>query len=85
MCKLWHDRTIRSGSKWKKEINDAIEKSDFAVLLIPSSYLQSEFIRENESPRLTRRIVDVLARRIGEGQLMIRYPSLIAGVTRIEL
>lgn len=52
---LWYDRKIDFGSQWRDEIKDALERSHAAILLISSSFMSSEFIKDNEVPYLLER------------------------------
>lgn len=48
----WVDTRIRVGSKWREEIQQAIERANVAILLISTDYLASDFIANNEIPPL---------------------------------
>ena len=48
----WDDRQIAPGQEWHKEITKAIEAADIAVLLVSPDFLNSEFIANEELPRL---------------------------------
>jgi chaperone protein DnaK len=50
--RLWFDRMIETGSSWETKINEAIETSDEAILLLSSDFLHSEFILASELPSL---------------------------------
>jgi hypothetical protein len=50
----WHDRLITPGSKWREEIQVAIEAARIAILLVSADYLASEFIMKNELPPLLK-------------------------------
>lgn len=45
---LWDDREICIGANWHEEIQDAINKSDFAILLVSSDFLTSEYVKKHE-------------------------------------
>jgi hypothetical protein len=44
----WDDTKLISGSRWRKEIENAIATAKVAVLLISADYLASEFIAKDE-------------------------------------
>jgi hypothetical protein len=46
----WDDEMIKPGSKWKDEIDGALQKARVAVLLVSSDFLNSQFIANNELP-----------------------------------
>lgn len=48
----WSDKKIIVGSDWQKEIEQAIERADIAILLISQPFVASKFIFENELPPL---------------------------------
>src|SRR5258706_15175147 len=49
---FWDDTRIASGSRWKKEIANALETSKIAVLLVSADFLASEFVALDELPPL---------------------------------
>ena len=49
---LWDDSRIQSGSNWRNEIQQAIDKANVAILLISADFLASDFVHENELPPL---------------------------------
>ena len=66
---VWEDRGIDPGDEWRKEILAALDRASVAVLLISTSFLNSDFIRTVEVPRLLERrrqggvrVIPVIAR-----------------------
>jgi M6 family metalloprotease-like protein len=53
--RVWVDRTIPAGSRWRQQIESAIAESSIAILLISQDFLASQFIYEEELPRILRR------------------------------
>ena len=51
---IWADTEIRSGERFKKEIDNAINSAKIAVLLLSKAFLDSEFILDHELPRLIK-------------------------------
>lgn len=49
---FWEDSRIMPGQKWKKEIEDALEETKVAILLISADFFASDFITNNELPPL---------------------------------
>jgi len=52
---VWDDRRIQADTDWFKEIEDAIHVASVAILMISANFLNSNFILEEEVPRLLRR------------------------------
>lgn len=47
----WVDKSeIDAGDEWEKEIKNAIEQSEMAILFISTDFLNSKFITEKELP-----------------------------------
>ncbi len=50
--RYWDDGEIASGQKWKEEIETALSDATIAVLLVSADFLASDFVVENELPKL---------------------------------
>lgn len=48
----WDDTRITAGQKWKTEIQKALDQARVAVLLISADFLASDFVAEDELPKL---------------------------------
>jgi predicted acylesterase/phospholipase RssA len=46
--KVWDDRQIAPGEKWRKTIADALAQTRVALLLVSPGFIKSEFIRNEE-------------------------------------
>lgn len=47
---LWDDERLTTGDDWEKEIKEAINESDIAILIISTDFLASDFITKKEIP-----------------------------------
>jgi hypothetical protein len=54
-CSLWDDRKIKAGDDWFPEIEKTLQDAGIAVMLISAHFLTSNFIREQEVPRILER------------------------------
>lgn len=52
---IWNDTQIRTSTKWKDEIFNALSKSRIAILLVSSEFLASDFIQNQELPKILDR------------------------------
>jgi TIR domain len=53
--KLWVDEDIQPGDPWDSRIEQGIERSGVALLLVSKDFLASDYIREQELPALVAR------------------------------
>jgi hypothetical protein len=49
---IWEDTQIPVGADWRKTIEDAINQSVAAILLVGQGFLASRFIKEKELPKI---------------------------------
>jgi hypothetical protein len=49
---VWSDRDIIPGQEWSVEIDNSLNRAKVAVLLVSANFLSSDFIRDQELPRL---------------------------------
>jgi len=49
---VWADNKIEPGQRWREQIEQAINNSRVAILVITADYLKSKFVRETELPLL---------------------------------
>lgn len=52
---VWDDRRIKAGDTWYAEIDAALKGCDIALLLISKEFLTSQFILQEEIPKLLQR------------------------------
>jgi len=55
LIKLWADTKLKSGDKWKIEIENALKRARAAILLVSADFLASGFIVDNELPPLLKK------------------------------
>ena len=49
---IWSDRRMEAGDQWREEIERALSNTDAALLLVSSDFLASDFIHNEELPRI---------------------------------
>jgi tetratricopeptide (TPR) repeat protein len=54
----WHDGLLEPGSEWRRDLEEALETCELAILLISADFLSSDFIQNDEMPRLLKRSRD---------------------------
>ncbi len=64
---IWSDKEIQSGDKWKVKIEEALSKSQVALLLVSTNFFSSKFIAEVELPT-------ILDKRMSEGMVVLWVP-----------
>jgi len=52
---VWSDDQIGAGVTWQREVEQAIARAQVAVLLVTASYLASDFIVDDQIPKLLQR------------------------------
>ena len=62
LLKTWDDRKLAGGDDWFSEITNAIDRGSIAVLLISANSLTSNFILNQEVPRMLARLKTQAAR-----------------------
>lgn len=82
---VWSDTKIRTSTRWRKEIFNALSKSRIAILLVSNDFLASEFIQKQELPRIlgkakndNLRIMSIIISycRYSENKSLSQYQSL---------
>lgn len=53
--KIWSDQRINAGHVWTEAINEAIKKTDVALLLLSPKFIESDYIYDTEIPAICAR------------------------------
>lgn len=51
----WDDKRLRTGDRWKEEIEKALQSASAAILLVSPDFLASDFIANDELPPILER------------------------------
>jgi hypothetical protein len=51
-CTLWDDRKIEWGDDWLPEIDKSLEEAQIVIMMISADFLISNFILNQEVPRI---------------------------------
>jgi hypothetical protein len=68
LIEFWDDNKIRSGDEWNAQIEEALQSSEEAILLVSEEFLNSPYIKTNELP--------VLEARFKAGQVRVHWVHL---------
>lgn len=52
---VWDDTKIKTGDKWRDQIETALSKAAIAILIISADFLASDFIVDNELPPILKK------------------------------
>ena len=55
IIKAWHDRKIKVGEDWGKQISDNLEQADIILLLVSIDFINSEYCYDVELDRAIER------------------------------
>ena len=64
--RLWDDSQIRVGDEWHPAIEEAIERSRVALVLVSADFLASDYVMEHELPALVRHGVRLAPVLVGD-------------------
>jgi hypothetical protein len=64
--RLWDDSQIRVGDEWHPAIEEAIERSRVALVLVSADFLASDYVMEQELPALVRHGVRLAPVLVGD-------------------
>ncbi len=87
-AETWYDRKrLGGGDWWRQEIEDAIDKAQIAILLVSQDFLNSEFIRDFELPRIEARaekrelvVIPILVGNCDwQGVSLLNVPQMLPG------
>ncbi len=90
--KIWSDHDIEFGDQWRNVIQEKLEKSSLALLLISVEFLNSEFIANNELPALLHaanskglKIIPIILERCLYDMISFKYPDPEKGPNEFTL
>jgi len=75
LLKVWSDREIHAGANWLQSIKDNLARSRVGLLLVTPSFINSDFIRDQE-------LCTLLGAR-GEGELSLYWVPISASLVEI--
>ncbi|WP_240744256.1 toll/interleukin-1 receptor domain-containing protein [Desulfopila sp. IMCC35006] len=52
---VWDDTKLKTGEKWRNQIESALSKAAIAILIISADFLASDFIVDNELPPILKK------------------------------
>jgi len=52
---VWDDTKLKTGEKWRDQIESALSKAAIAILIISADFLASDFIVDNELPPILKK------------------------------
>jgi hypothetical protein len=76
---LWDDKRLTPGSKWRQEIQKAVNKANVAILIVSADFLASDFIHTDELPPLLKAAEEegvLILPIIASPSLFLRNPQL---------
>jgi ubiquinone/menaquinone biosynthesis C-methylase UbiE len=89
---VWTDHEIRCGDHWQERIHENLNRSSSAVLLVSPDFLASDYIRNEELPRLLQKaktdglvIIPVILRKCFYDHAIYRFPDPVAGPEEFRL
>ena len=88
----WSDKDIETGQDWHDRIQQTLENTKAAVLLVSPAFLASKYIRNSEVPLLLKNakdrgvtIIPVILRHCLFKETKFKYPDPIQGPNELSL